>query len=180
MCEWLEAWPFTVKYLPIVIPFALGTVVMEAVTDRRDALLGAGTVGNLSAVAKRRQDVPAALMAIASRATRVDRAPTPRGGPKFATDKPGSTACSVAATAVASAGWTSGPITRQSWPPDAKKEPRAPAASCTTSTGMPASRRCASAAPMRSRRATRARMPGWRASSGTHGSSAGGRRQVKR
>ena len=26
-CEWLEAWPFTVKYLPIVIPFALGTVV---------------------------------------------------------------------------------------------------------------------------------------------------------
>ncbi len=52
--------------------FALGTVVLEAVTDRRDALLGAGTVGNLSAVAKRRQDVPAALMAIASRATRVD------------------------------------------------------------------------------------------------------------
>lgn len=26
-CEWLEAWPDTVKYLPIVIPFALGTVV---------------------------------------------------------------------------------------------------------------------------------------------------------
>jgi len=26
-CEWLEAWPFTVKYLPIVIPFALATVV---------------------------------------------------------------------------------------------------------------------------------------------------------
>jgi AGZA family xanthine/uracil permease-like MFS transporter len=26
-CEWLEAWPHTVKYLPIVIPFALGTVV---------------------------------------------------------------------------------------------------------------------------------------------------------
>jgi len=26
-CEWLEAWPQTVKYLPIVIPFALGTVV---------------------------------------------------------------------------------------------------------------------------------------------------------
>ena len=25
--EWLEAWPDTVKYLPIVIPFALGTVV---------------------------------------------------------------------------------------------------------------------------------------------------------
>jgi adenine/guanine/hypoxanthine permease len=26
-CEWLEAWPHTVKYLPIVIPFALATVV---------------------------------------------------------------------------------------------------------------------------------------------------------
>ena len=26
-CEWLEAWPHTIKYLPIVIPFALGTVV---------------------------------------------------------------------------------------------------------------------------------------------------------
>jgi AGZA family xanthine/uracil permease-like MFS transporter len=26
-CGWLEAWPDTVKYLPIVIPFALGTVV---------------------------------------------------------------------------------------------------------------------------------------------------------
>ena len=26
-CEWLEAWPHAVKYLPIVIPFALGTVV---------------------------------------------------------------------------------------------------------------------------------------------------------
>jgi len=26
-CEWLEAWPQTVKYLPIVIPFALATVV---------------------------------------------------------------------------------------------------------------------------------------------------------
>ncbi len=26
-CEWLEAWPDTLKYLPIVIPFALGTVV---------------------------------------------------------------------------------------------------------------------------------------------------------
>ncbi len=26
-CEWLEAWPDTVRYLPIVIPFALGTVV---------------------------------------------------------------------------------------------------------------------------------------------------------
>jgi AGZA family xanthine/uracil permease-like MFS transporter len=26
-CEWVEAWPVTVKYLPIVIPFALGTVV---------------------------------------------------------------------------------------------------------------------------------------------------------
>jgi AGZA family xanthine/uracil permease-like MFS transporter len=26
-CGWLEAWPQTVKYLPIVIPFALGTVV---------------------------------------------------------------------------------------------------------------------------------------------------------
>ncbi len=26
-CEWLEAWPYTVKYLPIVIPFALATVV---------------------------------------------------------------------------------------------------------------------------------------------------------
>ncbi len=26
-CEWLEAWPHTLKYLPIVIPFALGTVV---------------------------------------------------------------------------------------------------------------------------------------------------------
>ena len=26
-CEWLEAWPDTIKYLPIVIPFALGTVV---------------------------------------------------------------------------------------------------------------------------------------------------------
>ena len=25
--EWLEAWPDTIKYLPIVIPFALGTVV---------------------------------------------------------------------------------------------------------------------------------------------------------
>ena len=25
--EWLEAWPDTVRYLPIVIPFALGTVV---------------------------------------------------------------------------------------------------------------------------------------------------------
>ena len=25
--EWLEAWPLTIKYLPIVIPFALGTVV---------------------------------------------------------------------------------------------------------------------------------------------------------
>ena len=25
--EWLEAWPDTVKYLPVVIPFALGTVV---------------------------------------------------------------------------------------------------------------------------------------------------------
>ncbi|MFM7205395.1 MAG: permease [Planctomycetaceae bacterium] len=25
--EWLEAWPHTIKYLPIVIPFALGTVV---------------------------------------------------------------------------------------------------------------------------------------------------------
>ena len=26
-CEWLAAWPHTVKYLPIAIPFALGTVV---------------------------------------------------------------------------------------------------------------------------------------------------------
>lgn len=26
-CEWLAAWPHAVKYLPIVIPFALGTVV---------------------------------------------------------------------------------------------------------------------------------------------------------
>jgi len=26
-CEWLEAWPDTLQYLPIVIPFALGTVV---------------------------------------------------------------------------------------------------------------------------------------------------------
>ena len=26
-CEWLEAWPASLKYLPIVIPFALGTVV---------------------------------------------------------------------------------------------------------------------------------------------------------
>jgi len=26
-CEWLDAWPETLKYLPIVIPFALGTVV---------------------------------------------------------------------------------------------------------------------------------------------------------
>ena len=26
-CEWLEAWPYAAKYLPVVIPFALGTVV---------------------------------------------------------------------------------------------------------------------------------------------------------
>ncbi len=52
--------------------FALGTVVMEAVTDRRDAQQGVGTLGNLSAVAKRRKDIPAALMAVATRATRVD------------------------------------------------------------------------------------------------------------
>jgi len=52
--------------------FALGSIVMEAVTDRRDAQAGVGTVGNLSAVAKRRADLPAALMAIATRATRID------------------------------------------------------------------------------------------------------------
>lgn len=53
--------------------FALGSVVMEAITDRRTASGGsAATLGGLSAVAKRRDDVPNALMGVASRATRLE------------------------------------------------------------------------------------------------------------
>ena len=54
-CEWLEAWPDTVKYLPVVIPFALGTVVGGIDCTESAAAAGdeydTGTVIGIEAIA---------------------------------------------------------------------------------------------------------------------------------
>lgn len=53
--------------------FALGAILTEAITDRRTASGNlAATVGGLSAISTRRDDLPSALMGVASRATRHD------------------------------------------------------------------------------------------------------------
>ncbi len=53
--------------------FSLGTIVMESIADRATVSGNAGaTIGGLSAVAKRRDDLPSALTGVASRATRLD------------------------------------------------------------------------------------------------------------
>jgi serine/threonine-protein kinase len=61
------------RFTPACDLFALGSIIMEAITDRRTVSGGAvATIGGLSAVAKRRDDVPNALMGVASRATRLE------------------------------------------------------------------------------------------------------------
>ncbi len=61
------------RVTPACDVFALGAMLTEAVTDRRTASGGlTATVGGLSAVATRREDMPNALLGVASRAMRVD------------------------------------------------------------------------------------------------------------
>lgn len=61
------------RFTPAGDIFALGSIVMEAITDRRTASGGVtATLGGLSAAVQRRDDVPAALMAVVSRATRLE------------------------------------------------------------------------------------------------------------
>lgn len=52
--------------------YALGTILMDVITERAEGAGAGGTFGNLSAVAKRRRDMPEALMTVATRATRVN------------------------------------------------------------------------------------------------------------
>jgi hypothetical protein len=61
------------RVTPACDVFALGAILNESVTDRRTASGGlTATVGGLSAVATRRDDMPNGLLGVASRAMRVE------------------------------------------------------------------------------------------------------------